>query len=253
MNRRGLPHHAWSAGKGAGAAALSASGALVHAVGRLADAAIDRMMRSDERVTSAGQGEQLLADEGNTDALANDIQRVVLLAAPVVRSLVRSARFTRMPWVLIVSSTASIGIAVRSGARELQVIGALVAHRLEQATGSPADPVLVKKVAIDLYLAPNRPVLRDDRLRLLRLTRRWLFTGAFGRTTTKRAVKALDSAERLDAAALAEHWRAARYEEQASDVPELSPPDIPEETRRRRLRLLPTRRARKGATIEGRR
>jgi len=31
-----------------------------------------------------------------------------------------------------------------------------VAYRLEQATGAPSEPALVKKLAIDLYLDPKR-------------------------------------------------------------------------------------------------
>jgi hypothetical protein len=234
MNRRSVRKQAWSAGKGAGAAAWSATGALVQAVSRLADAAIDRMVRSDERVTSAAQGTQLLADEGNTDAVANDIQRVVVLATPVVRSLARGARLTKLPWVLIASSAASIAIAVRSGTRELQVLAALIAYRLEQATGAPADPALVKKVAIDLYLAPNKRLqLHDDRLQLVRLTRRWVFSGAFGRTTTKRAVKALHAAEHLDAAALAAHWHAMTHADPAPEVSALPPADPAQDSGRR--------------------
>ena len=38
---------------------------------------------------------------------------------------------------------------------------------------APADPALVKKVAIDLYLRPkDAPDLADDKLRLVRLTRK---------------------------------------------------------------------------------
>jgi hypothetical protein len=112
---------------------------------------------------------------------------------------------------MVASSAVSIGVAVRTGVRELQVLSSLVAHRLEQAEGVPSDPALVKKVAIDLYLAPKRtPRLADDRLRLVRLARKWVFSGAFGRKTSKRAAKALDAAERLDAAALARGWEAVR-------------------------------------------
>ena len=71
----------------------------------------------------------------------------------------------------------------------------------------PSDPALVKKVAIDLYLKPRRaPELTDDKLRLVRLTRKWLFSGAFGRATSKRAARALDAAEQLDARDLAARW-----------------------------------------------
>ena len=208
---RWLRDRASSARKSMGANTRSASAALVEAVGRLADKAIDRVLLTDERVTSAAAGKRLLAGEEDVEALAGDIQRVVVLAVPVVRRLVRGARLTRVPWVMVASSAVSIGIAVRTGVRELQMIASLVAYRLEQATGAPSEPALVKKLAIDLYLDPKRTVhLADERLRLLRLTRTWGLSGAIGRKTSKRATRALDAAERLDAAALSARWDALR-------------------------------------------
>jgi hypothetical protein len=206
-----LRNRAWSAGKSAGDNARNASGALVSAVGRLANKAIDGVLLTDERVTSAADGKRLLAGDADTEALAGDIQRVVVLAVPVVRRLARGARLTRVPWLMVASSAVSIGIAVRTGVRELQVLASLVAHRLEQATGAPSDPALVKKLAIDLYLEPKRTLhLADERLRLLRLTRKWVLSGAFGRKSSKRATKALDAAERFDAAELSARWDADR-------------------------------------------
>ncbi len=183
----------------------------MRAVGRLAEQAINRALLSDERVTSAAEGKRTLAGSEDTEALAGNIQRVVVLAMPVVRRISRGARLTRAPYVMVASSTISVGVAVRTGARELQVLGSLVAHKLEQVTGAPGDPALVKKVAIDLYLEPKRiPELNDDKLRLVRLTRKWVLTGAFGRSTSKRAARALEAAERLDAAALAKRWETVR-------------------------------------------
>jgi hypothetical protein len=119
-------------------------GALVETVGRLADKAIDRVLLTDERITSAADGRRLLAGEADTEAIAGDIQRVVVLAMPVVRRLARGARLTRVPWVMVASSAVSIGVAVRTGVRELQVLASFVAHRLEQTTGAPSEPALVK-------------------------------------------------------------------------------------------------------------
>jgi hypothetical protein len=105
---------------------------------------------------------------------------------------------------MIASSSVTMGLTVRTGVRELQVLASLVAHRLEEATGAPSDPRLVKKIAIDLYLNPKRaPDPTDDRLHVIRLTRKWLLLGAFGRKTSKRAARALDAAEKLDTKALA--------------------------------------------------
>jgi len=78
------------------------------------------------------------------------------------------------------------------------VLAAFLAHRLEEASGESADPALVKKLAVELYLEPKRaPDLENGRLRLRRLTRRWFVRGAFGRGTEKHARRALDAAGNL--------------------------------------------------------
>jgi hypothetical protein len=198
---------ATSAGRSAGAATLRSRTALVHAVGRLVDAAIAGVLLSDDRVTSAAEGKRRLSGQSETEELADKVQRVVVLATPVVRVVARGAKFTRLPWAMIASSSVAVGIAVRTGVREIQVLSSLVAYRIEQATGAPADPKLVEKVAVDLYLNPKRkPELTDDRLRLVRLTRKWVLLGAFGRSTSKRAGKALEAADKLDGRDLAARW-----------------------------------------------
>jgi hypothetical protein len=200
---------ATSAGRSAGAATLKSGSALVDAVGRLVRAAVDRVLLSDDRVTSAADGKHRLSGATETEELADKVQTVVVLAAPVVRAVARGAKFTRFPWAIVASSSISVGIAVRTGVREIQVLSSLVAHRIEQATGAPADPRLVEKVAVDLYLNPRRkPDLTDERLRLVRLTRKWVLLGAFGRKTSKRAGKALEAADKLDGRDLAARWAA---------------------------------------------
>ena len=219
-----LRARAASAGVGATSATRRAVIALVRAVGDLVDAAVDRVLLTDERVASAEEAQRLLAGEEDTEALADKIQRVVVLAVPVIRVLARGARFTRLPWVMLASSSASMAIAVRSGVRELQVLASLVAHRVERATGAPSDPALIKKVAIDLYLKPKRaPELADDRLRLVRLTRTWLLGGALGRNTAKRAAKALAAAERLDGADLTVRWQSAVRRRESSKTRKSGP------------------------------
>jgi hypothetical protein len=42
------------------------------------------VLPTDERITSAADGKRLLAGETDVEALAGDIQRVVVLAVPVV-------------------------------------------------------------------------------------------------------------------------------------------------------------------------
>jgi hypothetical protein len=200
---------ATSVSQSAGAATLKSGSALVEAVGRLVRATVDRVLLSDDRVTSSADGKLRLSGREGTEELADKVQRVVVLATPFVRVLARGAKFTRLPWALVASSSVSIGIAVRTGVREIQVLSSLVAYRIEQATGAPADPRLVEKVAVDLYLNPNRnPDPSDDRLRLVRLTRKWVLLGALGRKTSKRAGRALDAADKLDGSDLAARWKA---------------------------------------------
>jgi hypothetical protein len=194
-------------GKKTGAGAERAGTELVRATARLVRRAIDEVLLGDVRVTSAAEGRRVLAGEEETEALADEIQRVLVLALPVARALARGGKLVKLPWVIIASTTLSIGVAVRTGVREIQVLSALIAHRMEQETGAPPDPVLVEKLAIELYLHPKRrPDLRDGKLRLVRLTRKWLLSGAFGRTTQRRAGRALAAAERLEPAALVARW-----------------------------------------------
>ena len=173
--------------------------ALVRAAGSLFDDLVDKLLGSDERVTSAAQGKLLIVADDDMEEVADRVQRFVAVATPAVRMLARGARFTRVPWVLVATTTMSLLTTVRAGVLEVRVIGSLVAHRLEQATGLPADPRLVKKLTLDLYLAPKRePDLSTLDLPLARLARRWLLRGVFARDTRKAAHKALDAAERLD-------------------------------------------------------
>ena len=173
--------------------------ALVRAAGSLLDDLVDRLLRSDERVSTAAQGKLLIAADDGMEDVADRVQRFVAVATPAVRILARGARFTRVPWVLVASTAVSLTTTVRAGVREVRVLGALLAHRLEQETGAPADPALVKKLAVELYLAPKRKpdVARLD-LPLAQLARKWLFRGVFGRDTRRAAEKALDAAEQLD-------------------------------------------------------
>jgi hypothetical protein len=173
--------------------------ALARAAGDLLDDLVDRLLRTEERVTSAAQGTLLIAVDDDMEEVADRVQRFVAVATPAVRILARGARFTRVPWVLVASTVVSLATTVRAGVREVRVIGSLLAHRLEQATGAPADPALVKKLAVELYLSPKRePDVATLDLALAQLARKWLLRGVFGRDTRKAAEKALDAAEQLD-------------------------------------------------------
>lgn len=184
---------------------------LLDAVGRLFDSVIDRILLSPERIVSAAEGKRLLARDDDAEVFTDSVQRVAVIATPVVRAVARGSRFLpRVPWVLVASTTASLVVTIRAGVTEVRVLGSLVAHRLEQATGRPADPALVKQLTLELYLAPKRtPTLRGG-LPLGRLVRRWLFRTAIGKDTRKAAGKALDVAERLDVATLESEYRRRR-------------------------------------------
>lgn len=173
--------------------------ALVRAAGNLLDDLVDRVLRNEERVATAAEGKLLIAADDGMEEVADRVQRFVAVATPTVRVLARGARFTRVPWVLVASTAVSLTTTVRAGVREVRVLGSLLAFRLEQVNGAPADPALVKKLAVELYLAPKRKpdVARLD-LPLAKLTRRWLLRGVFGRDTRRAAEKALDAAEQLD-------------------------------------------------------
>jgi hypothetical protein len=177
---------------------------LERSAGDVVHQAFDRLLSSDTAPTTAAEARRLLADHEDTEELTDAIQRFVAIATPVARIALRGARFTRIPWVLVASSAVSIGVTVRNGVRELQAIAALLAHRLEQETGAPPDPALLQKLTLELYLRPRRaPDISDLGLPLVRLARRWIVSGAFGRNTRGKTEKALDAAERLDLASLA--------------------------------------------------
>lgn len=186
---------------------MNAEQQLVDAVDDLSRTAVDRMLLTGERVASAQEGKRLLTETAELEGLSDMVQRVVVVAVPLARALAPAARVARLPWVMIASSTISTGLAVRMGIRQVQVIAALLAHRLEAVANGPVDPRLVEKVAIALYLDPKRaPRLDGRKLHLVKLLRKWLLSGVLGRNTSKRAEKALDAAERLDARATLMAW-----------------------------------------------
>jgi hypothetical protein len=191
---------------------------LVDAVASLVDEAVGRVLSTSDRVTSAAQGKRLLAADDDAEILTDRLQRVVVVAVPILRTVARGARFTRVPWVLVASTAVSVAATVRSGVREVQVIGSLLAYRLEQTIGADPDPALVTKLALALYLDPRRkPDASESLLPLRRLLQRWLFKGAFGRDTRRTALKALDAAERLDLGSYVDGWgSSARSETRVS-------------------------------------
>jgi hypothetical protein len=192
------------------AGALAIPQAVQRAAGDVVHQAFERLLSSDVQVTSAAEGKRLLAKDDDTEQMTDAIQRFVGIATPVVRIALRGARFTRLPWVLMASTSVSIGVTVRTGVRELRVLAALLAHRFEEETGVPPEAALLQKLTLDLYLRPRRtPDTSDLGLPLARLARRWIVSGAFGRNTRGKTDKALDAAERLDVASFASRSRVA--------------------------------------------
>jgi hypothetical protein len=192
-----------TAGEDGGGGVLAIPEAVQRSAADIVEQAFTRLLASELRVTSAAEGKRLLAEDDDTEQLTDTIQRFVGIATPIARIALRGARFTRVPWVLVATSTLSIGVTVRAGARELQVLAALLTHRFEQETGARPDPALLQKLTLELYLKPRRdPDVSDLGLPLVRLARRWIVSGALGRDTRGKAQKALDAAEKLDVAAL---------------------------------------------------
>ncbi len=207
---------------GGPAAAVDALG---RAVTSLYDQALDRVLMSPSPVTSAAEGRRLLAADEQAEGLADQVQRVVVLAVPVLRIAARGARWTHLPWALVASTTISVAIAVRTGVREVQALASLLAHRIELETGQPADRALVKRLAIELYLRPKRPPdLSAPRPAAGRLVRRWIFRGALGRDTASAASKALDAAERLDVKGVVARWARGPGSPDPVGMPAIDPP-----------------------------
>lgn len=189
---------------------------LVDAVSTLYDRAIDRVLSTPQRVTSAAEAKALLASQERSETVADQVQRVVLASLPIIRLVSRGARFAGVPMAFAASTAFSVSTTVRTGVRETQLLASLVAHRLEQATGRPADPLLVKKLTVELYVAPKRkPDLSSRRLHLGRLLRRWVFRGAFGRDTGRAARRAFDAAEKLDVGPYVARWSSSSSSREA--------------------------------------
>ena len=182
---------------------LAIPNAVQRSAGEVVQQAFGRLLASELRVASAAEGKRLLAEDDDTEQMTDAIQRFVGIATPIVRIALRGARFTRVPWVLVATSTLSVGVTVRTSVRELQVLAALLTHRFEQETSTSPDPALLQKLTLELYLKPGRtPDVSDLGLPLARLARRWIVSGVFGRNMRRKTDKALDAAERLDVAGL---------------------------------------------------
>ena len=76
------------------------------------------------------------------------------------------------------------------------------------AAGYEADPPLVKRLAIELYVHPERqPMLSSEATNITKVVARWIVGGVFGRNSSKRARKAFVAAEQLDLDAVMSQWK----------------------------------------------
>ena len=153
-------------------------------------------------MTSAAEGKRRLAGNAEFEARADKLQRLVVAAC---RSCASRPRRPHYEGAMGDGRLERLHDRRRRSNGRARAAGARLADRAPDRTGGrrPRRPALVRNLAIDLYLHPKRaPDPNDDGLHLVRLSRRWVLSGAFGRNTSKQAKEALDAAERLDAAAL---------------------------------------------------
>src|SRR3954452_684478 len=97
-----------ASGKKAGADAGRAGIALAHAIDGLVSRAIDEALLGDKHVTSAEEARRVLAGGEQAESVADDIQRVVVLAVPVVRAFARGARLVTTQSDIVASSSISV-------------------------------------------------------------------------------------------------------------------------------------------------
>lgn len=192
--------------------AAAAASALGDRAASAYDRAVERVLLSPERVATAEDALAGLGRDEGGEALADNVQRIVMLATPLVRRFSGVRRLPgvrRIPVVLAASTAVATAAAVKAGVAEVRALSALVAYRIEAETGVPADPALVKKLTVELYRHPSRfPDLADRRARAGRLVPRWALAAATGSSTRKRAEKALRAGERLDVPAVLAAWSA---------------------------------------------
>ena len=189
---------------------VTAGTAVAGAAARAYKSGVDRLLTAPERVTSVAEARALLESDEHFEELSDRVQKVALAAVPMLRIARGAGRFARIPGVLVASTALAAGMTVRRGIRELQVIAALIEHRIEQATGERADPDLVKALALAVYRNPKyEPAPSHDGLRFAPIAARLALRGAIGRDTGSAATRALDAADRLDAAAQASRWKAS--------------------------------------------
>ncbi len=187
-------------------------------VGSLYDRAVDAVLSTPHLVRDERDALQLLDERGGGEdqALADRIGRLAVVATPVLARLRFAGKLTKLPGVkrvpllASVTTVATVGAALNRGVRDVQVIGSYVATRLERTTGEPADPELVKRLTVQLYLAPGAVPRLDRRVATAKLLRKWLVRGALGRDSKKAATKAVTAVGKLDVPSVVAWWQTNR-------------------------------------------
>ncbi len=190
---------------------------LLAAVGSLYERAVDAVLATPHVVPDQGHAMALLDQSSPRDGaseLGEQIAKVALIATPILRRMEVARRFTRvpgvkkLPFVMSLTTAASVGAALSHGVRDVQVIGSYVSSRLQEASGAAPDPKLVKQLTVQLYLSPGSTPRLDQRVGPARLLRRWLVRGALGRDGRRQAEKAVAAVARLDVDRALAAWRA---------------------------------------------
>lgn len=188
---------------------------LLTAVGSLYERAVDAVLATPHEVTEHRDALALLDEQrGGEGELRDQIAKVALIATPILRKMEVAKRFTRvpgvkrLPFVMSLTTVASVGAALARGVRDVQVIGSYVASRLRAASGHEPDPELVKRLTVQLYLSPGTPPRVDQRVGPAKLLRRWLVRGALGRDGRKHAERAVGAVTRLDVDGVLASWHA---------------------------------------------
>jgi hypothetical protein len=183
----------------------------VTALGDLYDRAVDSVLIRPHEITTADEAVALAQSDfaWNADALTDQVRKVTLVVLPLLRRtgvVARAPGLRRVPGIAVATTVAAISTQLWSGVKEVQILAALIATRLRRA-GHPADPPLVKRLAIELYNHPERqPTLMSVPTSITSIVARWTMAGVFGRNTSKRARKAFVAAEQLDLDAVMSQW-----------------------------------------------
>ncbi len=187
-------------------------GSAVVALGDLYNRAVDSVLIRPHDIGTADEAMALARSEfaWNADALNDQVRKVALVVLPLLRRtgmVARAPGLRRVPGIAVATTLAAVTTQLWSGVKELQILSALVSTRLNRA-GYEAEPPLVKRLAIELYVHPERqPVLASEATSITRVLARWIFGGVFGRSTSRRARKAFVAAEQLDLDAVMSQWQ----------------------------------------------